>query len=266
MDAIGLITTFLLVCLVFVPLERLYPLNREQKIFRPGWQVDIGHVLFTGLSIQLCHAVIIVSAVASLRQLVPHGFQAALQDQPLWLQYLEILIIADLGFYAMHRAFHAVGQLWRLHAVHHSSERLDFLAAHRVHPIDQFMVRSVTLIPVFALGFDATALLLFAVIYHWHGMLLHSNTRFRFRWIERIVATPAFHHWHHANLGSKGQNFAGQLALIDRLFGTYYLPDRAMPREYGIDDAVPGNYLGQLIAPFRERVPKRRVPAQLPTR
>jgi sterol desaturase/sphingolipid hydroxylase (fatty acid hydroxylase superfamily) len=149
--------------------------------------------------------------------------------------------------------------------VHHSSQQLDFLAAYRVHPIDQFMVRSVTLIPVFVLGFDATALLLFAVIYHWHGMLLHSNTKFRFGWLERIVATPAYHHWHHAKGAVQTCNFAGQLALIDVIFGTYRESRTNRPDEYGIDAEMPGNYLGQLISPFRQRHSRPQITQQAST-
>src|SRR5688572_32092692 len=43
------------------------------------------------------------------------------------------------------------------------------------------------------------------------------------RW---ILATPRFHHWHHAaETEAMDKNFAVHLPLIDRLFGTAYLPE-----------------------------------------
>ena len=70
---------------------------------------------------------------------MPLGISSAVQSQPLWLQVVEHFCMADLGFYLAHRAFHAVPWLWRFHAVHHSIEEMDWLAAHRVHAVDQIL-------------------------------------------------------------------------------------------------------------------------------
>ncbi|CAO5238330.1 sterol desaturase family protein [Frankia sp. AgKG'84/4] len=40
--------------------------------------------------------------------------------QPGWLQFAALVLLADLANYAGHRAWHEIGPLWRLHAVHHS--------------------------------------------------------------------------------------------------------------------------------------------------
>ena len=64
-------------------------------------------------------------------------------------------ILADLGFYTVHRLFHKIPWLWKFHAVHHSIEEMDWLAADRVHPIDQIFTKGASLLPVFALGFAA---------------------------------------------------------------------------------------------------------------
>lgn len=254
MDLFPIIKTFLLVSLVFIPLERLFALKRGQKIFRPGWRVDILHVFLTGLLVQFGHITLIAVSSQLLHQTLVEPYLPTLSNQPIWLQYIEVLIIADLGFYGMHRAFHSVPWLWRFHTVHHSSERLDYLAAYRVHPFDQFMVRSVTLIPVFSLGFDTATYVIFATLYHWHAMILHANIKWRFGWLERIIATPCFHHWHHSKHDDTGHNFAGQLAIIDKVFGTFSTPGNKMPTEYGINEPMPQNYVDQLTHPFkRER-------------
>ena len=59
--------------------------------------------------------------------------------------------------------------------------------------------------------------------------------RFRFGALEKIVATPRYHAFHHAaEAEAVDKNFAFHLPIIDRIFGTQYLPDRAWPARYGI--------------------------------
>ena len=251
MNLLELITNFLLVCLIFLPLERVLPLRAEQKIFRPSWETDLIHVFATGFLYRVGTILLISLTVFYLQQLVPDSFRAAVAAQPIWLAFVEILVIADLGFYFVHRAFHANPCLWKFHVIHHSIEEMDFLAAHRVHPIDQILTRGATLIPVFILGFAMEAIVLFGVVYQWQSVLIHSNVRIGVGPLRWIVAAPDFHHWHHANhFEAINKNFAGQLSIIDVLFGTSYLPQGETPRKYGIDSPVPVSYLSQLAYPL----------------
>ncbi|MFQ5348344.1 MAG: sterol desaturase family protein [Rhodothalassiaceae bacterium] len=244
----------LVAALIFVPLERLLALRREQRIFRALWRLDLIHVFVTGLLYRFAAVLLAILVGAPLRDLVPGAVQEAIAAQPLWIAALEVIVIADLGFYFVHRAFHEVPWLWRFHAVHHSIEELDFLAAHRVHPLDQILTRAMTLLPVTALGFDADALVVFAVLYHWHSLLLHANVRIPFGPLRWFIASPCFHHWHHAeDTAARDRNYAGQLAILDVLFGTVHLPGGMMPQGYGTETPVPRSYLGQLAFPFRRR-------------
>ena len=43
------------------------------------------------------------------------------------------------------------------------------------------------------------------------------------------------------------------LPWVDRLFGTYYLPKRQWPAEYGTDTKVPSTLFAQLLFPFRRQ-------------
>lgn len=79
--------------------------------------------------------------------------------------------------------------------------------------------------------------------------------------LRHVFASPRFHHWHHANQKEAfDKNFAGQIPLIDRLFGTLYMPADKMPDRYGVDDPPPNDYVGQLLYPWRKAAP--RMPAQ----
>ena len=222
----------LLVALVFVPLERILALHPRQKVLRRHWANDLVYLFFNSILIRIGQVLVIGGVMAGVRLAVPDAVTAAVRAQPIWLQTPEVIVIADVGFYLAHRAFHAVPALWRFHAVHHSIEEMDWLAAHRIHPVDQILTRSVSLLPVLALGFSNTAVVIFAVSSQWQSLLIHSNTRIRFGPLKWVLSSPQFHHWHHANEREAfDKNFAAQLPFIDALGGTLFLPDR-MPAAY----------------------------------
>ncbi len=188
--------------------------------------------------------------------LVSPALRAAVGGQPLWLQVLELMLIGDLAQYWMHRAFHRIPWLWPFHAVHHSSRALDWLAGSRLHLVDVLVTRSIVLVPIFLLGFSQSALYLWLVIVAFHAIFNHVNLRFRLRWIEPFLATPRFHHWHHA-VAPIDKNFAVHFPWLDRLFGTYHLPTGgAWPDALGIvRHPVPEGFLPQLVYPFLRRKP-----------
>ena len=176
-----------------------------------------------------------------------------LASQPLWLQAVELLLIGDLIAYWMHRAFHRRG-LWKFHAIHHSSRELDWLAGSRMHVVDVLVTRAAGFLPVFVLGFAPPALYAYLVFVSFHAVFIHANVRWRWPRLRWLVATPAFHHWHHTS-DEEGldKNFAAFLPALDRIFGTAHLPDH-WPRRYGtVKFQPPEDYLGQLLYPFRRR-------------
>jgi sterol desaturase/sphingolipid hydroxylase (fatty acid hydroxylase superfamily) len=242
----------IVIALIFIPIEHLLPLHAEQRVFRQGWLTDLAHYFLSGIVIKLGLAIVIISTMSAGALLVAAEFREWVAELPLWLQVISILLIADLGFYVAHRLFHSVPWLWRFHAVHHSIEEMDWLAAHRVHPFDQIVTKSFSLIPVFVLGFSEAALGIFALLYHWQSLLIHSNVRIKFGPLRWLLATPEFHHWHHANQAEAyDKNFSGQLPLWDVIFGTVHMPKGQMPKKYGVDEPVPRTYLKQFLYPFQ---------------
>ena len=69
------------------------------------------------------------------------------------------------------------------------------------------------------------------------GFVIHANLRVRLGPLEWLVATPAFHHWHHTSLAPLDRNFASTLPVLDRVFGTHHLPAH-WPAAYGLADTV----------------------------
>jgi sterol desaturase/sphingolipid hydroxylase (fatty acid hydroxylase superfamily) len=242
----------LLIALIFVPLERGLARHPEQRVFRRGWLNDMIYLLLNGQIIILCLGTLIIGVILAAGWLVPVSVQVAVAGQPYWIQVIEILVLADIGFYIAHRAFHAVPWLWEFHAIHHSIEELDWLAATRVHPLDQIVTKGFSLLLVFAPGFSDVAIGAFMMLYGWQSILIHSNVRINFGPLRWLLASPEFHHWHHSRDNeARDKNFAGQLPLLDVLFGTLYMPRGRRPSKYGLDQPIPAFYPAQLLYPFR---------------
>lgn len=245
---------FLLVAAVFVPLERLFALRKGQRILRAKWGLDLVYTFVNGALITVGIMLVVLCAGTLFAYVVPEGLRVAVASQPLLIQLVEAVVTADLLFYAAHRLFHTVPFLWKFHAVHHSIEEMDWLASARVHPFDQIVTKGASILPLLALGFSGPVIAAHALIYSWHSYLLHSNVRIKFGVLKWAIASPEYHHWHHANQREAyDKNYAAQLSIIDRLFHTLYLPEGKRPEKYGIDEPVAGGYLSQLISPSAER-------------
>ncbi|RWI11412.1 sterol desaturase family protein [Mesorhizobium sp.] len=251
----------LIVFMIFVPLEHLVPLHEGRRYLRRAFVTDLLHLLVTGLLFKLGFLIFVGACILAINSAVPSIIGETVRAQPIWLQTIEVIVISDVGFYVAHRTLHSVPFLWRFHAIHHSIEELDALAAHRVHPLDQLFVKATSLLPIYALGFSVWPIIIAGLIYQWQALLIHSNIRIGFGPFKWVVASPLFHHWHHANEPAAiDKNFAGQLSIIDAIFGTMYMPE-AMPTKYGTDEPVPDAYLGQLAYPFT--TPKRPIASDL---
>jgi sterol desaturase/sphingolipid hydroxylase (fatty acid hydroxylase superfamily) len=164
--------------------------------------------------------------------------------------------IADFLGYWQHRLFHR-SRFWRFHAVHHSSKTLDWLAATRIHPLNDLVAKLVLTLPLLALGFDPKVFVSVAPFLTLYALFLHADVPWGFGPLRAVLASPRFHRWHHTSEAEGlDKNFAGFLPLWDVLFGTYFMPDRA-PETFGTTDEVPEGVVGQLLWPFRRATPPK---------
>jgi lathosterol oxidase len=243
----------LLLSAVFVPLERAFARRPEQPVFRRGWRTDLAYFFASHLLVQLLALATVAPALLLFRFAAWPPLQQAVASQPLALQIVAAALAADLASYAVHRAFHAIPWLWRFHAIHHSSEALDWLAGSRLHLFDVIATRAVAFVPLFLLGFTPAALAGYLVWVSAQATWIHANLRWKTGWLDAWLVTPRFHHWHHAaDPAARDTNFAVHFPWIDRLFGTHHLPDAAWPARYGVDgDAPPPGFAAQLVWPLR---------------
>jgi lathosterol oxidase len=244
----------LVLALVFVPLERLFALRREQLVLRAGIRTDLAHFFVSHMLVQATVLLTMAPAAILFGWVTLPALRAAVVAQPVVLQFCEAVLVADLFQYAIHRFAHHNRWLWRFHAIHHSSRELDWLAGSRLHLVDVVVTRAVSFIPLFVLGFSEPAVVAYAVFVAFHAVAIHANLRFRLGWLEYVLTTPVYHHWHHtAEDHALDRNFAVHLPVIDWLFGTALHSDR-WPERYGIDgESVPNQWFAQLLWPLRSR-------------
>jgi sterol desaturase/sphingolipid hydroxylase (fatty acid hydroxylase superfamily) len=171
--------------------------------------------------------------------------------QPAALQAVEVLVATDLMGYWIHRAFHR-RPLWRIHAVHHSSEVLDWLSASRVHPLNELVTRVVQLLPLYLAGFDPRVVGAAVPLLTLHAIFIHAAVSWDFGPLRYAISSPRFHRWHHTSEAEGlDRNFAGLFPWIDLLFGTFYMPRDRQPRAFGVAGGLPAGFAGQLLYPFR---------------
>jgi lathosterol oxidase len=240
-------------CAVFIPLERWFALRREQPVFRHGWRTDLAYFFVSALAVQWVTIVTMRPAQVLFAWVLDEQWRVSIGQQPLWLQIIEILLITDFVQYWAHRAFHRIPFLWRFHAIHHSAERMDWLAGLRLHIVDIVVTRGLSYMPLFALGFADAALLGYGVIVTLQATLIHANVRFEFGPLRYWLVTPQFHHWHHSDQDEAlDKNFAVHLPIWDWLFGSYYLPGEQWPASYGVKgEKPPEGFFRQLFWPFK---------------
>ncbi|MCB9613466.1 MAG: sterol desaturase family protein [Sandaracinus sp.] len=259
--------------IVFVLIEKLFPLRREQPIFRPEWQTDLQHFVINHLS---------VGAVLVVVNRIVHGafgwaesdsLRGFVQGLPFVPALLLCILVADLSQYWLHRAYHEVGFLWRFHSVHHSAKAMDWIAGSRQHIFELILTRVLVLGPIFVLGFTQRVVDAYVIVVGFQAVFNHANVSARLGPLRYVIVTPNFHHWHHSrDTEAIDRNYAAHFAFLDYLFGTAVTADRQWPHRYGvIGDYVPEGFVRQFLFPFfgstesREERETTKLPVPPPT-
>lgn len=240
---------------MFAPFERLFPHRREQRLFRNEWREDLFYFLISTMFVQILTFITLApSTFVNANTGSWEAFRATIAGLPWLVQFAIVLVASDMAQYWYHRLFHQVPFLWGFHAIHHSAKSMDWLAGSRMHLIEVIMLRMVTSLPLFTLGFSPSVMQAYlAFIYIWSS-LLHANVGGNFNRLGHWLATPRFHHWHHGlEQEAFDVNFAIHFPWIDKLFGTFHLPKDRWPQNYGIPEDVPRGYGGQFLYPWTRK-------------
>lgn len=174
------------------------------------------------------------------------------------LYTLSLFVLGDFTRYWLHRWLHSSRFLWQFHQVHHSAQVLTPFTFYRVHPVENIL---------FGLRYALTTGIVTGFFIYWFGARLqiidilgvnlfifvslllganlrHSPVYFRFpTFLEKWLISPAQHQLHHTPDGLR-KNYAGILAIWDRLFGTLKLSNTPKPEKFGLPENNPMEQLG----------------------
>ncbi len=242
--------------LVFIPIEKMMAV-RAMSPLREEWRTDLAYFFMSHALVQFV-LIAVTASTSTLAALVAMpSLKAVIQGLPVWGQFLLAVFCADMAQALLHRVYHKVPWLWRFHAVHHSSRKMDWLAGSRVHIVEILLTRSAVLLPLVLLGFAPEAVNAYVILVGIQAVLAHANFNLNFGWLEYVLVTPRYHHWHHArHVDYMDVNYAIHLPLADILMGTFRRPPpRTWPAEYGVMklETVPRGFFAQTAMPLRRK-------------
>lgn len=240
---------------IFVPLEYFFAAHPERR-FHEQWRTNLGWYFVNSLVPAFLLGPPSALIAMGLHAVLPTSVTSFGASLPLWARMIAAMIVGEIGFYWGHRWSHEIPLLWRFHSVHHTAEHIDFLVNTRAHPVDMVFTRLCGMTLLYATGLaspvgpDAglVASVVLVVGAGW-SFFIHSNVRWRLGPLEEVLSSPAFHHWHHTLDEHRDHNYSSMLPVMDRVFGTFYLP-KHFPTAYGIETPMPENLVGQLLEPF----------------
>jgi sterol desaturase/sphingolipid hydroxylase (fatty acid hydroxylase superfamily) len=238
-------------------LERVLP-------YRPDWNRARGDVLADALYLPTTSAVaaLMRPAMATVGVVfagwVSARFGVGLwpNDWPLVLQLPLAWAAVELFAYWPHRWLHEVPWLWRLHATHHSPERLYWLNATRAHPLEHVFRSCFGMLPLALAGASTELLALQSITDAVVGLFQHANIAIRLGPLNYVFSAAPVHRWHHSRVRAEADhNYGDTFIFWDLVFGTYLRPREREVEALGIAglEAFPKGYLEQLAAPFRWR-------------
>lgn len=184
-------------------------------------------------------------------------------DLPFWLKVVISFVLLDLVIYFQHAIFHVLPIFWRFHRVHHTDLDFDITTGLRFHPAEILISMLFKIIVIFALGAPVLAVILFEVVLNFMSMFSHSNIYLnkKFEKILRwFIVTPDMHRVHHSTIENEtNSNFAFNISLWDRLFGTYIAEPHAGYQDMSIGleghrDPDKLDFKDLLVMPFKKAI------------
>jgi len=241
--------------LIFVVIEKAFPLYKGQALFRKEWQTDLVHFVVNHFLVGMVLLIVNFLIHRVFGWMVHSDLQQFVQDIPFLPQLLLCILVADLMQYMTHRAYHEVPFLWKFHAVHHSAKTMDWIAGSRMHVLELIVTRVAVLGPLYVLGFEKSVMDAYIIVVGFQAVFNHANVHLPWEPLKYLIVTPDFHHWHHSSdTVAIDKNYAAHFAFIDYCFRTAVKTEEQFPKNYGVvGDYMPDGFVRQQLFPFTRK-------------
>ena len=243
-------------------LEYLTPCNPKQHLSPRNIFTDISYMLimpiftgfiYTGYMYTGIYILFHNASQDDITNYLINGY-GPLSQWPLWVQAMVVFILSDIMLYWFHRWFHG-RNMWRWHAIHHSSTPLEWHATFRFHPVNEWLSFTLVNSIILWMGFSPASIGIMGTFNLIYSTMVHANLDWTFGPFKYVFASPVFHRWHHTSQEEgMNKNFAPTFPFLDLMFGTFYMPKGRLPETYGVTGAdIPNSFWGQIIWPFRQK-------------
>ena len=191
----------------------------------------------------------------------PYGLLSS-EAIPFAVRFCAGVLLIDLYAYLLHRLYHAVPWLWRIHEAHHSDPDFDLTTGLRFHPLEALIGALTGTAVIYWLAPPPSAMAFRQVTFIYITFFSHSNVHLPERidrLLRRFVVTPDMHRIHHSNdPAEQRHNYGGYVPWWDHLFGTYQEQPALGHEGMGVGSAeIPEreclNPAHIVIRPFRSR-------------
>lgn len=241
---------------IFVLAQIVFPaVRRRPKFLSYEMTLDLIYVLQTQLLYLTAAGAAVGVSTGWLQAHTPVLFPS-LKELPLWLQVILALWVYDFVVYWRHRLEHQLSFLWPIHAVHHTTTKVDVFTTTRLHPLELMVGGVLNMWVTARFGIGAEAAGIGFMLYLNYNYYVHTNVKIVYPgFLKYVLVSPFMHRWHHANeVQACNKNFGVIFAWNDWLFGTALHPDRE-PLSYGIDydkgEVAHDSYVAHLVYPFQ---------------
>ncbi len=251
-------TTILFI--VFVLLEKLRPIQKDQPLFSTEKKSEIGIFAISRVIILPITQLLTIYYYANILSFIaPYQlFAESIKQLHFSIQVIVGLLIIDLATYVRHRFTHKF--MWPVHAIHHNAHDINWLTSQRLHPVEIIVAWIFDATFLYFLGFEGNAMVLASSIMYCFNILAHSNINFEWPgYMRYILGSPNFHRWHHAKYEKEAfdKNFCVMFPFIDYFLGTLYYP-KHLPGAYGLyqrsgKKEIPQTLWAQIVYPFTLR-------------
>lgn len=242
--------------------EQIIPLKKEWRSSRNELWPNVKHLLFSTVIFDALGKAFALSIVLWSKRLFVETPELWIKA-PTVLLFLLAVIIGEFLPYLYHRISHEGKErsylslfLWRIHAIHHIPNSLNWFKTNWIHPINMLLNTAFKMAPLLLLGFSEDILFLVGVLHVVIAYISHANIIAKTGFLDYLIVTPKIHQFHHSKKMEEAQNFGNIIPFWDLVFGTYYNRQGSVEKVGVIKSKIEypqeEKYWAQIAFPFRD--------------